>query len=114
MKFYLLSIIAWSSLFAFTAEVKKDSVKLQINENIKTYKKDKTITLKAGDIVCFLEGNGRVVLKGTNYKKQLSKHSHSCKKLPFMKGVKDSSSYVERAKKSVVTFFADAKEKKYC
>jgi len=111
MKLFLLSIVVCSSIFAFTGEVKKDSVKLQINQSIKTYKNGATIALNAGDIVCFMEGNGRVVLKGINYKKQLSKHSRTCKQLPITKGDSSNYSYLAEVEKHVVTFFSDAKEK---
>ena len=33
------------------------------------------------DIVCFVSGEGKVVIRGENYKKQLSKRSKHCKHL---------------------------------
>lgn len=105
----LISLILATSVFAFTAEVKKDKVKLQINDTIKTYNVSDNIALNGGDIVCFIEGNGRVILKGDNYKKQLSKRSKICKKLPVPKNV--SKDYIAMIQKSVVTVFANAKEK---
>ena len=93
MKLPLLSTVICATLFAFNGEVKKDSVKLQINKDIKSYKKGEVIPLKSGDILCFVEGDGRIVIKGKNYKKQLSKKSRSCKVIPDTKG--NSSTYTK-------------------
>ncbi len=109
MKKLLLSIMLVTSVFAFTATVKKDKVKLQINDTVKTYNVSDIITLNGGDRICFIEGDGRVILKGENYKKQLSKRSKLCKKLPVP--INASKDYLAMIQKSVVTVFANAKEK---
>ncbi len=97
MKLLLLSTVVCATLFAFNAEVKKGDVTLQINKDIKSYTKGNNVPLKSGDIVCFVEGNGRVVIKGENYKKQLSKRSRSCKVIPNSKG--NSNTYTKDLEK---------------
>jgi hypothetical protein len=111
MKIILLNIIAITSLFAFSGEVKKDTVELQINESISKYEKGAKITLHGGDFVCFVSGNGRIVIQGDGYKKQLSKRSRSCKVLPIVKDKENKESYLDSSKNMVVSFFAVAEEK---
>lgn len=109
MKKLLLSMLVATSLFAFTATIKKDNVTLEINETIKTYKVTDIISLNGGEIICFIKGNGRVILKGDNYKKQLSKRTKLCKKLPVPSNV--SKDYLAMIQKNVVTIFANSQEK---
>lgn len=107
MKLFMTSIVLCTGLLAsFSAEVKRDSVVLQINKEIKTYTKGENIGLKSGDIVCFVSGDGRVVIKGENYKKQLSKRSRSCKFIPKLKATSNSiySEVKNLSNKMVVAF----------
>jgi len=101
--------IATAVLFAFDAEIKKAPVNLLINDQNKTFKVGEKFTLNAGDMVCFVEGEGRVVIKGKTYKKQLSKQSKSCKHLPSEEG--KPTAYAQGLKDSVVSMFAKSKEK---
>jgi len=70
-----LSILATSLLLAFNAQVKKSDITVTINEQEKALKKGETIELKGGEIVCYKAGDGRLVIKGDGYKKQLNKKS---------------------------------------
>jgi len=81
-KIISLALVATVAIFAFDAEVKKGSVSLQINEKDFSYDAGKTFSLQAGDLICFISGDGRVVIKGDKYSKQISKRSKSCKRLP--------------------------------
>ena len=108
-KIIFTGILVSSMLFAFTAEVKKADVSLLVNEQNISYKAGDTFTLNAGDMVCFVKGDGRVVIKGKSYKKQLSKRSRSCKHLPNEEG--EPTAYAEVLKSGVVSMFEKSKEK---
>ncbi len=108
MKKIMISIITTTMLFAFNVEVKKAPVKLLINEQETELKVDDKLTLNAGDIICFVEGDGRVVIRGKVYKKQISKRSKSCKHLPSEDG--QPSTYVQAIENSVVSLFKKSKE----
>lgn len=108
MKTMFLSAVLTANLFAYTAEVKKESVTLQINDTLKTYGANQTIFLKGGDIICFVDGAGRVVIKGDDYNKQLSNRNLACKQLPIP--ANSSGQYIAAAKSKVAYLFADAKE----
>lgn len=98
---------------AFDAEVKKANVSIIINDQNKAYKVGESFALQDGDIVCFDQGDGRVVIKGSgankNYKKQLSKRSKSCKHLPNESG--KAAPYAKSMSNSVVSLFQKSKEK---
>ena len=79
----LLLVAISTAIWGFNAEVKKSDVSLEINGNIKSFKAGDKFSLKSGDIVCFKEGKGRVVIVGDGgYKKQLNRHVKSCKIMP--------------------------------
>ena len=102
-----LSILATSLLLAFNAQVKKSDITVTINEQEKALKKGETIELKGGDIVCYKAGDGRLVIKGDGYKKQLNKKSSPCQKLPTPANNKSSTSTGEL----IASVFAKAEEK---
>lgn len=108
MKKLLISLLFITNLFAFNAEVKKADVKLQVNDNTVEYKKGDTFNLNGGDIICFVDGKGRVIIKGDSYKKQLSKRSKLCKKLPLSK--ESSINYVAQIQSKIVNVLASAQE----
>lgn len=109
MKKIIISLVATTGLFAFDAEVKKGSVDLLINDQNKMYKLGEKFVLNAGDIVCFVDGEGRVIIKGESYKKQLSKRSKSCKHLPGEDG--KPTVYAQAIKNSIVSIFEKSNEK---
>ena len=107
-KIILLGIVGSLSLFAFDAKVNKADVTLMVNSIQKSYKADDIFTLDSNDIVCFMSGEGRVVITGENYKKQLSKHSKKCKHLADPK--KKKSDYTTLAKNGIAGVFGETKE----
>jgi len=84
-KTLLIAFLTTNITFAYMAEVKKTDINITINSKEKSLKKDAKLELKAGDIVCYKSGNGRLIIKGDNYKKQISKKSSPCRKLPTTK-----------------------------
>jgi len=84
-KTVLMVFLTTSMTFAYMAEVKKTDINITINSKEKSLKKDAKLELKAGDIVCYKSGDGRLVIKGENYKKQITKKSSPCRKLPMTK-----------------------------
>jgi len=108
-KIIFTGVLVSSMLFAFNAEVKKAEVSLLLNDNNVSYKAGDTFTLNAGDMVCFVKGDGRVVIKGKSYRKQLSKRSRSCKHLPNEDG--KPTAYAQALKSGVVSMFEKSKEK---
>lgn len=96
-------------VLGYDVEVRKASAKLLVNGEQKLYKVGAEDTFLPGDLVCFLEGEGRVLILGKRYKKQLSKHNKACKHLPSEDG--KTVGYVQSIKGSIVSVFADAQEK---
>ena len=108
IKILLTTLITTVTLLAFNAEVKKDSVSLLINDQTQNYEAGNTFTLKPGDLVCFVSGEGRVVIKGEKYSKQLSKRSKNCKRLPTAN--KDTKDYLALTTNRLIANFEDSKE----
>lgn len=104
-----MAVLMLGVVLAYRAEVKKADISLLINDQPKQYHSGDMFDLKAGDLVCFSTGNGRVVIRGKNYKTQLSKHSKSCKHLPSEDG--KSSKFISSLAKGVVSFFEKTEEK---
>jgi len=107
-KIVFVILIATISLFAFKAEVKKETVYLLINDKNISYKAGEIFSLKAGDLVCFISGNGRVVIKGDKYRKQISRHTKSCKTLPSKDNNKKN--YISLVTNKIVETFSNTKE----
>ena len=108
MRTLLLSVVTVTVLFGYTAEVKKAPVVLKINETTKTCEPQEILELHAGDIVCFLDGDGRVVITGKEYKTQLSKRSKSCKRIPVGKEI--TRDYIAAVENSIVSVLATSSE----
>ena len=106
-KLITLSVLATGLLLAYNAEVKKSDMTLTINEKVKALKKGEKLALKGGDIVCYQSGDGRLIIKGDGYKKQLNKKSSPCRNLPLT----DSKKSNLDAGKLIASVFAKAKEK---
>ena len=81
-KLIFTTLFATSAVFAYTAQVKKADITVTVNSKDKSLKKGDSFDLSAGDIVCYKDGDGRLVIKGDSYTKQLSKKSSPCQKLP--------------------------------
>lgn len=106
-KIITLSVLATGLLLAYNAEVKKSDMTLTVNEKEKALKKGEKLELKGGDIVCYKSGDGRLIIKGDGYKKQLNKKSSPCRSLPLT----DSKKSNLDAGKLIASVFAKAKEK---
>ena len=97
-----------ATLFGYEAEIKKAEVELIINkQNIKHSIGDK-FSLNSGDIICLIGGDGRVVIKGKDYKKQISKKGQLCRHLPS--GNKSNENFADSIKNSVIALFGKSKE----
>jgi len=107
-KIVSLALVTTVALFAFDAEVKKGSVSLLVNDKDISYELGKTFPLQAGDLVCFVSGEGRVVIKGDKYSKQISKRSKSCKRLPMKSA--DKKDYLALVSDKIVAKFGKTKE----
>jgi len=102
----LLSVLG----YGYDAEVKKADVTLLVNDAEVSHKTGEKFTLQAGDIICFKEGKGRVVIRGKDYKKQISKHTKGCKHLPG--DMKKSSQFAQHMTHQVMALFSKAEEEK--
>lgn len=107
-KLIFTSFIATSILFAYNAEVIKNAVTIEINQKSQNYKVGDKFILNGGDLVCFISGEGKVVIKSDTYTKKLSKRSGSCKKLPT--GKEDSKNYIVALSNNIKTTFMQAEE----
>ncbi len=75
--FILFSI---NTLFANSLIVKEGDVRLLINGQTMDVTKDQILTLEEASMVCFLEGDGKVIINNT---KQLDNKTHDCYQLPI-------------------------------
>jgi hypothetical protein len=62
MRKLLLVTALVTSSFAFEAEVKSGDIELIINDKLHKYKKGSKFTLKSGTLICYKDGDGRVVI----------------------------------------------------
>ena len=105
-KIVMLSVAITGFILAYNAQVKKSDITVAVNEQAKALKKGENIELNGGDIVCYKSGDGRLVIKGDGYKKQLSKKSSPCQKLPAADNKKSSV----KAGELIASVFGEAKE----
>jgi len=95
-------------LFAYNAEVKEDWITVEINGVNHTYSAGKKIDLNPGDLICFKGGDGRVVITGKDYRKQISKHGSSCRHLPNTN--EKANHYTENLVANIVDIFKKSEE----
>jgi hypothetical protein len=91
------------SLFASELIVKKADVKISINGEEKELIKDSEISIDPGSTICFLDGDGKVII---DRKKQLTKKSRKCYSTPIPEGFDMSklvSNLVDSAKVALIT-----------
>jgi hypothetical protein len=81
-KVLVVMIMISSLVYGFDAVVKKSDIVLSINEKVEYFKSGDKFTLNSGDNICFVSGEGRVVISGKNYKISLNKYVEICKILP--------------------------------
>lgn len=108
-KLFFVSIFIVMNTLAYDVEIKKENVILLVNDKNVSYSKGDKFTLSAGNVICFSNGNGRAVITGKNYRKQLSKRSKSCK---YLKGEDTKAvQYTTAIRNGVVSMFSKSKEK---
>lgn len=108
MRNLLTIIVSSMALFGAEAVVKKADVTLLVNDVEKHYEAGKKFHLDGGDIVCFKEGKGRVVITADGWRKQISSHTKGCKHLP-VSGEEESHLASHTAQK-VIALFSKAEE----
>lgn len=108
VKLILTSLITTLTLLAYDAEVIKDAVTIDVNQKSQSYKAGDKFTLNGGDLVCFISGEGKVVIKSDTYTKKLSNRSSSCKKLPTNK--EDSKNYIAALSNNIKITLTPAEE----
>jgi esterase/lipase superfamily enzyme len=75
-----LILLSINAVFATNLMVKNGDVTLLINSYRIQLEKDQNITLAAGAMVCFVEGNGKVII---NNKKELDSKTPGCYQIPI-------------------------------
>ena len=79
MRILWILFIFINVLFANSLMVKEGDVKLLINGQTVEVKKDQNLTLEEGSMVCFLSGDGKVIIGD----KQLDNKTRDCYQLPI-------------------------------
>jgi hypothetical protein len=108
MKILLSLSVVLSLAFGFEAEVKKADVELLVNKQNSRHKVGDKVALNSGDVICLIGGEGRVVISGKDYKKQISKKGQLCRHLPS--GDKNNQNFADSIKGSVLSLFGKSKE----
>jgi len=80
MRILWLILFSINILFANSLMVKEGDVKLLINGETVEVKKDQNLTLEEGSMICFLSGEGKVII---NSRKQLDHKIPDCYQLPI-------------------------------
>lgn len=75
-----LILLSINTVFAANLIVKDGDVTLLINSHRIQLEKDQNITLAAGAMVCFVQGNGKVII---NNKKELDSKTPDCYQIPL-------------------------------
>lgn len=106
----LLILFVFNCLHGYQGIIKDGSIELKINKKIVRYTRNSTARFKQGDIVCFIKGNGRIVIEAENYKKQISEKSPNlCVQLPIQK-VSAATNYLNLIKEKVLYLISSPKE----
>lgn len=103
MKKLLCLITLGVSLFASELIVKKADVKISVNGDIKELSKNEKLNLLPGSSICFLDGNGKIII---DKRKQLTKKSKKCYRTAIPKDFKISDfvkSLANSAKVALIT-----------
>ena len=108
-KIIVLCFVLAGILYGYDVEVKRAAVSLMINGKTQNFNPGDAPLLHAGDLVCFVQGDGRVLIRGKHYKKQLSRHTRSCKHLPTEDG--KPTSFAKSIENNIVAVLTDEQEK---
>lgn len=109
MKFFVFLLMLYTSLHASNSAlliVKDADVSVKINGDKKNLQKDTQLNLTGGDSVCFLSGDGRVII---NDYKQLSKNNKTCFIVPISKNT-DIKELINSMKDKVYVAYFDSTE----
>lgn len=109
MRFLLLLITMPFVLLAQNdnyLNVKDSDVSIKINGEKKILKRDTALPITGGDSICFLEGEGRIVIKN---QKQLNKYSKECYIIPVDKDF-DMKNFIHSMKEKVYVAYFDSSE----
>lgn len=104
MKKLLILTLLVNALFSNELEVISSKVKFEINKKVYELEKGKKLELQEGDIVKFLEGNGKLII---NKKTQLSKKTDSFQ-IPVSRGF--FSNLSKKIKEGIVIAYLDSSE----
>jgi len=107
MKYLILLLLSLQTLFASTVQVKDGVAKVQVNADVKTYNAKDTFQVFAGDTICFIDGNGRLIIDS---KRQLSNKSKTCFIVPVTNEF-DLEKYLASVKDKVYVVFFDSTER---
>jgi len=97
MRILWLILFSINILFANSLIVKEGDVKLLINGQTIDVKKDQNLTLEEGSMVCFLSGDGKVIIDNT---KQLDNKTRDCYQLPIKDNF-DIDAFMSSSKNSI-------------
>lgn len=109
MKSLILVIVAFTSLIANESShliVKDADILVKISGAKKILPKDTQINLIGGDSICFINGDGRIII---NDYKQLTKEDKSCYIVPISKNV-DMKEFIASLKDKVYVAYFDSTE----
>ena len=96
MRILWILFIFINVLFANSLMVKEGDVKLLINGQTVEVKKDQNLTLEEGSMVCFLSGDGKVIIGD----KQLDNKTRDCYQLPIKENF-DIDAFMSSSKNSI-------------
>ena len=100
-------LICLQIVVASTIEIKDGDAQIQVNGNLKTYHDGESFTSQGGESICFIKGDGRVVIDG---KRQLTNRNKECFIVPIPEGF-NVEEYVQSIKDKVYVVFFDSTER---
>lgn len=109
MKSLILVLVTFTSIMANESSyliVKDSDASVKINGAKKNLPKDTQINLIGGDSICFLNGDGRIII---NDYKQLSRENKTCYIVPISKNV-DIKEFITSLKDKVYVAYFDSTE----
>jgi len=87
--FLTVSLYAVTLCAQYPAIVKKANIAVTINGKTREFQAGEKTILKPGDIVCFVSGKGRLVIRSDQFRTQVSRHGSKCKFMPVIDDKKE-------------------------
>ena len=87
--FLIVSLSAMTLCAQYPAIVKKANIAVTINGKTREFQAGEKTILKPGDVVCFVSGNGRLVIRSDQFRTQVSRHGSKCKFMPIIDDKKE-------------------------